>query len=228
PAAALPDAPHPAAAARGVVAGAAARRLLSGIEHVESVVVTSREQAAELAGRWGRSFLKVESEAHPHKTELALVEGPLDRASAGAAYARLAERRSAIDAAAPIVMQPAVGGVELALGAYHDPTFGPAVMVATGGIFLEIVRDARFALAPLDEEAALRLIRSLRGAPLLLGARGRPRADVRAAACALAALSRFIADADGAYSSVDVNPLMVREEGKGAVAVDAIAFPAEA
>ncbi len=221
-----PEAPHPAAGAQGAVTGAAARRLLSGIEHVESVPLTSGEQAAELCRRWGKAFLKVESDAHPHKTELRLVEGPLDEAAAPRAFDRLAERRSRIDESAPIVAQPAVGGVELALGAYHDPTFGPAVMVATGGIFLEVVRDARFALAPLDEDSALRLIRGLRGAPLLLGARGRPPADVRAAARALAALSRFIAGANGEYASVDVNPLMVREEGKGAVAVDAIAFRA--
>ena len=124
--------------------------------------------------------------------------------------------------AEPVVAQPCERGVELALGAYLDPVFGPTVMVGTGGIFLEILRDTAFAPAPVTQEQARTMITRLRGAPLLMGARGKPRCDIDAAARSVATLSRFIAGAKGAYQSVDINPLMVREEGQGAVAVDAL------
>jgi succinyl-CoA synthetase beta subunit len=66
------------------------------------------------------------------------------------------------------------------------------------------------------------MIRALKGFPLLDGARGRPRADVKALAAALAALSRFAAGADERLLSVDINPLLVLPEGQGAFAADAV------
>ena len=65
----------------------------------------------------------------------------------------------------------------------------------------------------------------LRGAPLLLGARGRPLADVDAAAAALVDLSRFIAEAKDEFVEVDINPLIVKEQGRGVIAVDALLVP---
>jgi acyl-CoA synthetase (NDP forming) len=208
-----------------VVAGAAARSRLAGLPHAPTDVVDSAAQALACAERWSRLFLKVESDAHAHKTELGLIEGPLTAADVVTAYHRLDAARTAAGASgAPIVAQPGVPGVELALGAYLDPSFGPVVMVASGGIFTEILRDAQVAPAPVNEARAEAMIRRLRGVPLLQGARGRPPADIAAAARAVAALSRFIAEADGAYAAVDVNPLIVTADG--AVAVDAVLYPA--
>lgn len=210
-----------------VVAGARARELLRGIEHVTTVEVASAEEAVSRCREWGRAVLKVESDRFPHKTELGLVTGPVDAAAAAEAFETLVAARLACgDTMAAIVAQPFERGAELALGAYLDPTFGPAVMVASGGIFLEVMRDVVFAVAPVDEDHARRLILSLRGAPLLVGERGRPPADVDAAARALVALSEFIAEAGGRFQSVDVNPLKVRRKGRGAVAVDALLVPA--
>lgn len=214
--------PHGGAA----VSGAKARDLLRGIDHVETVVVPDGAGARDRCREWGSVFLKVEGDLILHRTEMRLVEGPLTEAEVEPAFERLSARLGQLgDPTAVIVAQRAVAGIELALGAYVDPTFGPAVMVASGGIFLEILRDARFALAPVTPDAAVALIRGLRGARLLEGARGRAPADVGAAARALVALSRSIVDLGDTYTSVDVNPLIVRGEGDGAVAVDALLIP---
>src|SRR5207342_537296 len=82
-------------------------------------------------------------------------------------------------------------GFELLVGARRDPRFGPLVVVAAGGIQAELARDTAVTLAPIDAAAAEGLIRSLGSAPLLLGARGRQRLDVEAAARAVVVLSSF-------------------------------------
>jgi acetate---CoA ligase (ADP-forming) len=211
-----------------VIGGRAARQLLSGLSHVTSVEIGTSAQGEACCAQWRRIFLKVESDRHPHKTELGLVRGPLAQSEVAAAFEQiLAARAAAGDSAAPIVTQPAISGVELALGARMDPAFGPVVMVATGGIFIELLNDAQFAPAPVSEDEATAMILRLRGAPALLGARGQPKSDVRAVAAALSYLSRFIASAADSYSAIDVNPVIALEEGGGAIAVDVVLFRAE-
>ena len=109
-------------------------------------------------------------------------------------------------------------GVELIVGAIRDPRFGPIVLVGLGGIYAEILRDTAVALAPVGEDAAEALIRSLRGAPLLIGARGRARLDLGAAARAVAAISE-VAVACEDVDEIEVNPLLVTPAG--ALALDA-------
>jgi hypothetical protein len=115
-------------------------------------------------------------------------------------------------------MAPLDEGVELIVGAKRDARFGPIVLVGLGGVYAEILDDVAVALAPIDERRAERLLRSLRGWPLLDGARGRPSLDIPAAAAAVAAVSRAAA-ACAAVAELDVNPLLVLPSG--AVALDA-------
>lgn len=117
-------------------------------------------------------------------------------------------------------------GVELLVGARIDHAFGPVVTVGLGGVFVEIFRDVAIGLAPLDKDAALALLRSLKAWPLLSGARGRAPADVDAAARAIAALSRFAATHRNDLVSVEVNPLVVHE--RGATGLDAVIVTKEA
>jgi hypothetical protein len=110
----------------------------------------------------------------------------------------------------------------MAIGLTRDPVFGPVAMVGLGGVFIEVFADVALHRCPLDMATAERLVRGLRGFPLLDGARGRPRADVPALCRALVALSRFGAAAGPRLVSVDVNPLLVLPEGQGAYAADAV------
>jgi hypothetical protein len=118
-----------------------------------------------------------------------------------------------------LVARQITGAVEMVVGLVRDPVFGPVVMVGLGGVFVEIFRDVAFARCPVDEAKATRMIRSLRGFPLLDGARGRPKADLAALARAVVALSRFGAAAPRLLSA-EVNPLLVLPDG--AFAADAV------
>ncbi len=219
--------PFAPAGARDIVAGKKARAILAGLKALPQVrteaVANTAEAVALQRELDGRVFLKLEGERLAHKTEVGGVVGPLDAGAVAAAYAQLAAVRAELaDPSAAIVLQPSEEGVELALGAFVDDVFGPSVMVAVGGIFLEVLKDAQFAPAPVTAEQARDMILSLRGAPLLLGARGKPPCDIDAAAAALAELSRFIAAHAADYREIDINPLMVRGKGRGVVAVDAL------
>jgi acyl-CoA synthetase (NDP forming) len=119
----------------------------------------------------------------------------------------------------------AKGVAELILGSRIDPIFGPVVMVGLGGIFAEILQDTAVQMAPVSEAQAMAMLKSLKAFAVLNGARGRRRTDLEAAARAIAALSRFaVAHAD-TVSEIDINPLLLKVEGEGAVALDALLVP---
>lgn len=113
---------------------------------------------------------------------------------------------------------PLSDGIEMIVGCRQDPAFGPLVMVGFGGIYAEILRDTAVALGPISQEVAARLIRSLRGAPLLSGARGRPVLDI-AGAAAFAASFSLLAASHPELAALEVNPLLVLPER--VVALDA-------
>ena len=103
---------------------------------------------------------------------------------------------------------PLADGVELIIGCRYDPTFGLVLMVGFGGIYAEILNDTTIALGPVDAEAAAAMIRSLRGASLLRGARNRPPLDLDGAAAFAARLSALAAS-HPEIAEVEVNPLLV-------------------
>jgi acyl-CoA synthetase (NDP forming) len=107
---------------------------------------------------------------------------------------------------------PVAEGVELIIGARLDPRFGPIALVGVGGLYADVLADVRVALAPVSEAQAGDLLLSLRAAPLLTGARGRPSLNVDAAAHAAAALSRVAAERPE-IAELETNPLLVTPEG---------------
>jgi hypothetical protein len=108
------------------------------------------------------------------------------------------------------------------LGVQHDGVFGPTVLLGLGGIFVEVLRDVTFRIAPFGLEEAHAMIGELRGKAILEGARGKPPGDLDALAETLSKLSLFAAAQKGQFSSIDINPLLVRPKGKGVVALDAL------
>jgi acetate---CoA ligase (ADP-forming) len=103
-------------------------------------------------------------------------------------------------------------GIELIVGVRRDPSFGPVVVIGMGGVYADLLQDVAVALAPLTLEVAEQLIRSLRGAPLLLGARGRPSLDVAAAARLAVLLSQLATERED-IAEIEVNPVLVGREG---------------
>lgn len=108
---------------------------------------------------------------------------------------------------------------ELYLGMTRSPEWGPVVTVGFGGIDIETTRDAVSVLPPVTPDEAHALLRGLRGYPLLLGTRGRPPADLDALARAVSGFGRMCAAFPDVFEAIDVNPLIVGEDG--VVAVDA-------
>jgi acyl-CoA synthetase (NDP forming) len=113
-------------------------------------------------------------------------------------------------------------GVEMIVGVANDDVFGPVVMLGIGGIFAETLRDVTYRVAPFDEGEGGKMIRELRTHPILFGARGRRPSDTKALAALLAKISRFAWEHRARVVELDINPLMVRPEGQGVVAADAL------
>lgn len=122
-----------------------------------------------------------------------------------------------------VVAAMAPPGVELALGIVRDPQFGPLVLVAAGGVLVEVLRDRRLAFPPLDAPRARASIDRLGVRPLLDGVRGAAPADVDALARAVSRLSVLAADLGDRLDALDVNPVIVTSDG--CVAVDALVVP---
>jgi 4-hydroxybutyrate---CoA ligase (ADP-forming) len=109
---------------------------------------------------------------------------------------------------------------ETILGASQDPTFGPVIMFGLGGIYVEVLKDVVFRVAPIDEREAMDMVESIKTIKLLKGVRGEKPSDLRAIADSLQRLSRLVVDFPE-IKEFDINPLLVLEEGKGARVVDA-------
>ncbi|MCZ6906332.1 MAG: acetate--CoA ligase family protein, partial [Deltaproteobacteria bacterium] len=112
-----------------------------------------------------------------------------------------------------LLVQEMVSGTEVIVGARVDPQFGPFLMVGLGGIFVEVLKDIALRLLPVDEKEALAMLRELKGYPLLEGVRGQPRRDVPALVRAMTGLSDLFVAYRSCLSDMEINPLIVREEG---------------
>ncbi len=192
-----------------------------GLATVQARLADSRKAALEAARAIGLPVvLKTAMPGLLHKTEQAGVKLDLaDEATVAEAYDDLAARLGPH----VLVANMAPAGVELAFGLKVDPQFGPLVMVAAGGVLIELINDVRHGLAPFGPATARRLIDGLRIRPLLDGLRGTPPADIVCLADALSRFSVLAADLASELAEVDVNPIIA---GPGGVYVaDALVVP---
>jgi len=219
------------AAAFATEATAKATLARAGLPVLREAVAKSLDEARAAAKETGFPLvLKIVSPDIAHKTEVGgVVVGVRDGDQLAAEFTALLARVKAKAPSARIdgvlVAQMAQGGTELILGSRNDPVFGPVVMVGLGGIYAEVMNDVALETAPVDEAQAMAMLRSLKCFPLLDGARGRPKADVQAAAAAVAALSRFVVAHAATVAEIDINPLLVQDAGRGAHALDALLVP---
>jgi acetyl coenzyme A synthetase (ADP forming)-like protein len=113
-----------------------------------------------------------------------------------------------------------MGGKEVILGMKRDPQFGPMLMFGLGGIFVEVLKDVTFSLAPVTPEECLKMVESVKTYRLLKGVRGEKPVDVDAIVLNLQRLSQLVMDFPE-IEEIDINPLKAGQEGDGAVVVDA-------
>jgi len=102
----------------------------------------------------------------------------------------------------------------------RDPQFGPLLMFGLGGIYVEIIKDISFRLAPLKELGALHMIESTKAGKLFLGVRGEKPSDIQSIVECLERMSQLVIDFPE-IQEIDINPLLVLEQGKGSKVVDA-------
>jgi len=159
-----------------------------------------------------------------HKSEMGAVRLNLrDATAVRAAAADLAPLGSGL-----YVERMVQGGVaELIVGFTRDPMFGPVMTLGSGGVLVELLKDSATLLLPASRSEVETALRGLKLFPLLEGYRGRPRADIGAAIDAVLALAAFVQAHAGGVEELDVNPLIVCAEGKGAWVADALLVQAE-
>ena len=117
-----------------------------------------------------------------------------------------------------LVQEMAPSSTEVIVGAIKDPQFGPAVMFGLGGIFVEVLKDVTFRVAPITVDEAREMITEVKAYPLLKGYRNQPPADIEAIVQILLNTSRLVMEHQE-IKELDLNPIMVYE--KGAKTVDA-------
>jgi acyl-CoA synthetase (NDP forming) len=208
----VPDLPEPTRERIASTGYWEAREALeaAGVSFAEARRARGPEDAVAAAGELGYPVV-LKALADEHKSDAGGVAvGLEDAASVQQQLSKMATLSAAeysVERTAPLA-----DGIELIVGARRDPRFGPVTLVGMGGLYAELLGDVAVALAPIGEPEAKRLLGSLRGAPLLEGARGRPPLDVSAAAGAVAAVSRFAAE-HPEVDEVEINPLLVMPSG---------------
>jgi acetyl coenzyme A synthetase (ADP forming)-like protein len=118
-----------------------------------------------------------------------------------------------------LVQKQVGGGTEVIIGMNRDPQFGPLVMFGIGGIYVEVLKDVSFRIAPFSQKDAMEMISEIRSADLLYGVRGQEGSDIRAIADTLLRVSQLVTDFPEIVE-MDINPLVVFTEGQGVMGVD--------
>jgi acyl-CoA synthetase (NDP forming) len=190
-----------------------------------SALAPSPEVAGVRAAELGFPVaLKIVSPDAVHKTEVGGVA--LGLASAATVATEAAAMQARLRARFPtarvggFLVQQMVSGLEMILGAREDPQYGPFLIVGLGGVQAEALRDVSCRLLPVAADEAREMLGELRGAALLGAFRGRPARDVEALVAAIEGLSRLYLDHRDHLTDLEINPLVVLEEGQGVRAVD--------
>jgi len=199
-----------------------------GVPTAKSLAVPDVRRVAAAVGEVGVPVvLKILSADIPHKTEAGGVALGIPDAPTAAVAAREIEKR--LKAHAPgarlqgfLVQKMERGLVEVILGYRRDPLVGPTVTVGLGGVLAEIYKDASTRLAPVDEGEALQMIVEVKGLATICGYRNLPKGDVAALARTIAAFSALAHRQFAEVAEAEINPLLVKPDGEGVVAVDGL------
>lgn len=195
-----------------------------GIGLPRECLADSVEDATRFAAEVGGPVaLKIASPDIPHRTEIgAVATGLADPSAVANAYSSILEKSRMSAPAARIdgvLVQEMVEGVEAHIGVHRDPVFGPVLALGPGGVFVELYDDTRLRPAPVSHDQSLAMIARTRLNRLLSGYRGAPVADSSALA-AMASRVSWLAHDNPALVELDLNPVIVRPDGAGCIAVD--------
>lgn len=195
-----------------------------GIAHAPTAVITKPEQRAEVAFP---VVAKILSPDIAHKTDaggvvLNIGDAAALQTAAGQILARVKASHPAARINGILVQRMEKGLAEAIVGFRRDPLVGPVVVLGIGGILAEIYKDFAIRIAPVTIDAARAMVGEVRGLAVIRGYRGLPRGDCEALAQAVAAMSQLALLEGRTVSEAEINPLIVRPEGEGVVAVDGL------
>lgn len=205
------------------------RQLLQqyGIRQNRYAFADSKEQALQLAGTMDKPLvMKVVSDKIVHKTDFGGVQLGLmsqeDVAQAfDAIYDNAAKKGVKPEEIQGVTLQEYVVGVqEMVIGVKRDAVFGPVLLVGIGGVLVELMKDVTLGICELEEREIYQMLTILKGFSLLDGFRGRKKADIPALVELIRKVQTMALN-EASIVEMDINPVIVREEGQGAVAVDA-------
>ena len=188
--------------------------------------VTSEQEAADACNKIGYPVvMKIISPDIQHKTDVGgVVVGVKDEAAARAAFNKIMSSCKAAKPDAKLVgvsVQQMVSGKEVILSMIRDPQYGPVISFGLGGIFVEILREISQAHVPMSEEQLDEMITSTKAYKLMSGARGMAKSDITAMKDTIRKLI-FISIENPEIKELEINPVIVGDEGKGCWAVDAL------
>lgn len=196
----------------------------AGIPLVRECTAKTEKEALECAGRLGYPVaLKISSRDIIHKTDFGLVKTDLrypEEARKAFREIMASAKKFRPDARVDgVIVQPCISGYETVVGGGRDPQFGPFVMFGLGGIWVEAMKDVSFRVCPVSRGHALGMVKEIRGFRILGGFRGKPPGDLDALVSVILKVSRLMLKSPG-IKEMDINPLFVRPEGEGVLAVD--------
>jgi len=194
-----------------------------GIPMPDSAIATNKTEAVQAAGEIdGDVVMKIVSPDILHKSDIGGVEVGVPDDEVADTYDDLIARARNYQPDATILgvqlqeMADLDEGTETIVGINRDPQFGPLVMFGLGGIFVEVLEDATFRVAPVSEPEAEEMIDEIDSAPLLRGARGREPVDESGVVETIQRISQLVTDFP-AILELDINPLVATPDGVSAV-----------
>lgn len=197
-----------------------------GFRIPKSILAASEQEAVQAAEEIGYPVVvKISSPDILHKSDFGgVIVGVKDATEVRRIFGDITQKARRLMPFAEIkgvlVQQMITGGKEVILGMSRDPQFGPLLMFGLGGIYIEVLKDVTFRIAPIGLNEAEEMIREIRSFPLLLGVRGERPADTDALVDNIIRLSQLVTDFPE-IMEMDINPLIVFPEGGGAMALDA-------
>ena len=201
---------------------------LYGIAVTREQVVTSPHEAIRFAEEIGFPVvLKIDSPDILHKSEARAIRlGVGSKEEILQCYDEIIKNAEKYDPDAKVngvlVQEMIQDGTEVMIGMSQDPQFGPTIAFGMGGIFVEILKDISLRVAPLSKFDAEQMVNEIKGYPILQGIRGKKRSDIEAIVDILLRVARLAEDCRNTISEIDINPLIVFDEGQGVKALDAL------
>lgn len=189
-----------------------------GIPITKFSVAKNESEAAEFAEKTGFPVvLKIVSQNIIHKSDAGgVIVNLQSKEEVKTAYKKILENAKKYKPDAKIegvlVQEMAPQATEVIVGSLKDPQFGPTLMFGLGGIFVELLKDVTFRIAPITEQEAAEMIVGVKAFPLLNGYRNTPPADVKAIVNLLLAVSKLVTDHQE-IKELDLNPVMADENG---------------